>query len=535
MSGARTGIVRAVILLLASAGMLGLAVGGPALPERPRLTVETAPVPGTGRTVAVPAGGDLQAALDAARPGDVITLEAGATFTGPFTLSPRDGDGWITIRTSARDGELPGPGQRVDPSHARWMPRLVAGSGAVLKTAGPAHHYRLVGLEIRPADGVFLTSLVELGGGARTVEALPHHIIVDRCYLHGDPAKGTRRGIALNARHAAVIDSHLADFKERGADSQAIAGWNGPGPFVIAGNRLEAAGENVMFGGADPGIQGLVPADIEIRGNHVTKPLAWRADGASWTVKNLLELKNARRVLIEGNLFEHGWAAAQSGFAILFTVRNQDGRAPWSSVEDVTFARNVVRHVAAGINMHGRDDQHPSQRTRRILIAQNLFEDVGGSRWGGNGTLLQIIEGVGDLRVEHNTALQSGNIIMAEGAPHERFVFRGNIVTHNEHGITGTGTAPGASTLERYFPGAVVEQNVIVGAGRARYPGENRFPGSLAEVGFVDPGRGDYRLAGGRGSLRDRAAAPAPGADPDALAMARAAAGLSAGRPGGRP
>ena len=53
-------------------------------------------------------------------------------------------------------------------------------------------------------------------------------------------------------QYLAVVDSHLADFKEEGADSQAIAGWSGPGPFKIANNYLEAAGENVMFGGADP-------------------------------------------------------------------------------------------------------------------------------------------------------------------------------------------------------------------------------------------------------------------------------------------
>jgi len=58
----------------------------------------------------------------------------------------------------------------------------------------------------------------------------------------------------MNSRHTAVIDSHLSDFKEVGADSQAIAGWNSPGPFRIENNYLEAAGENVMFGGADPAI-----------------------------------------------------------------------------------------------------------------------------------------------------------------------------------------------------------------------------------------------------------------------------------------
>ena len=34
---------------------------------------------------------------------------------------------------------------------------------------------------------------------------MPHDIIVDRSYLHGDPVKGTRRGVALNARRAAVV------------------------------------------------------------------------------------------------------------------------------------------------------------------------------------------------------------------------------------------------------------------------------------------------------------------------------------------
>ena len=42
-------------------------------------------------------------------------------------------------------------------------------------------------------------------------------------------------------------------------------------------------------------------------------------------MKNSFELKNARRVLVEGNVFEHVWAAAQTGFAVLFTTRNQGG------------------------------------------------------------------------------------------------------------------------------------------------------------------------------------------------------------------
>ncbi len=45
-----------------------------------------ADTPAPGSVVTVNAGGDLQSALNNAQCGDVIQLQAGATFTGRFTL-----------------------------------------------------------------------------------------------------------------------------------------------------------------------------------------------------------------------------------------------------------------------------------------------------------------------------------------------------------------------------------------------------------------------------------------------------------------
>ena len=59
-------------------------------------------------TITVNAGGNLQAALDAARPGDTIVLQAGAVFTGSYKLPAKGGTAYITIRSSAPDGSLPG-------------------------------------------------------------------------------------------------------------------------------------------------------------------------------------------------------------------------------------------------------------------------------------------------------------------------------------------------------------------------------------------------------------------------------------------
>lgn len=493
------------------------------VPERPRHGVDVRPVTPTGRTIYVKAGGNLQAAIDDARPGDSIELEPGGTYHGPFKLRRKDGNSWIQIGSASPPPSL-AAGQHVTPDAARSMPKLVSESGPIVVADHAAHHYRLVGLEIAPADGVFLHDLVQLGYDEAVVDDQPHHIVIDRCYLHGDRSRGARRGVAMNSRDTAVVHSYLSDFKEVGADSQAIAGWNGAGPFLIADNYLEAAGENVLFGGADSAIPDLVPADIEVLRNRLTKPLAWRAGdsqfgGVAWTVKNLFELKNARRVLVDGNVLEYNWPHAQNGFAILFTVRNQDGGSPWSTVEDVIFQNNLVQHVASAINILGSDDIHPSQPTRRIAILNNLFVDVGGT-WGA-GRLFQLLEGVSDVHIRHNTALQTDIAVFGgERTPNEAFVFENNLVLHNRYGVIGSGTAPGRATLDRYFPRAVVKRNVFVGGTAASYPPDNLFPSSVEAVGFVDREGGDYRLAASSPLKRAASDGHDPGADINAVAPA---------------
>jgi hypothetical protein len=515
-------------------------------PEPPRATVDTIyKEQRGGRVLTVSRDGDLQAALETARGGDVITLEPGAVYTGPFTLPAKRGAGWVVVRTAAPDGKLPPPGRRVDPSYAAAMPKLVAAPDLpVLKTAPGAHHYRFIGLEIRPAadapaspaqmvravrhlvKGEQVTdalrysnqTLVQLGAHRQSLAEVPHHLIFDRFYLSGG-FRGARRGIALNSSHTAVIDSWLADFKTVGEDSQALAGWNGPGPFRIANNYLEGAGENLLFGGGDPSIPDLVPADIEIRNNHFSKPLSWRIgdpsySGTPWTVKNLLELKNARRVEIDGNILEYSWHQAQDGYAVLFTVRNQDGGAPWSVVEDVLFSNNVVRHVGNGIHILGYDYNHPSRQTQRIHIRNNLFYDVGGD-WA-RGQLFQLLDGTADIVIEHNTALHTHNIAQGgENRAHTGFIFANNIVMHNDYGIVGDSSGPGAPSLERYFPDARVQGNVMIGGSPEAYPRDNFFPRSLDELVFVEPGRGDYRLKK-PGVFRAKDGGPA-GVDFDAL------------------
>src|SRR5262249_61299030 len=83
--------------------------------------------PARGTVAPGPSGGDSQAALNGAAPGDVIELAAGATYTGNFVLSKDMGASKAWIRSSAWQS-LPPQGGRVSPGNAGAMARIVSPS-----------------------------------------------------------------------------------------------------------------------------------------------------------------------------------------------------------------------------------------------------------------------------------------------------------------------------------------------------------------------------------------------------------------------
>lgn len=447
----------------------------------------------------VPAGGDLQAALNAARGGDTVTLAAGATYTGHYQLKPNSSSQWITIQSSGA-GSLPA-GTRVSPNNASAMAKLVTPDGAAaLLVPGGANYYRIVGLEFAPAAGVYAQDVIEVGVGNETSTAqLPHDTDFDRVYVHGDSYAGSKRGIAMNGINTTVENSYMSTFISNWQDTQAIAGWNGPGPYKIINNYLEAGTETVAFGGAVPAIYGLIPSDILVQNNSFYKPLSWKPGSASYAgtpilVKNHLELKTAQRMTIDNNIFENNWVGAdQRGFALVFSVRTELGQMPWSVVKDIKVTNNIFRHSAAGIVITGQDDNPKGLGVGSgFTIQNNIFQDISGD-WGGDGRLFQITGSAHDITIDHNTAFQTGFIMVFDDGTSFNVNFTKN-VSNVGAGIIGNGSAEGTGTVLAYMGGGQVSGNVIIGGNAGRYPAGNYFPASVSQVGFVNYNGANFNL-----------------------------------------
>ncbi len=316
----------------------------PPVPQPPQAYIDTTFDRPAGATLPAHTSTEFKQALSSAKPGDTIVLDAGANYQGNFTLPAKSNPNnkWIYVVGSAL-ASLPAPGNRVNPAtDAGKMPKVVSPNTVAAFTFEPgANHYRLAGLEVYSASeqgcgatqNCYSQQLVNIASVPD--KPLVDSITVDRCYLHGSPTQDVRVGVVANGSNIAVIDSYVSDIHQSTNDSQAVLAYYSPGPLKITNNYLEATGENIMFGGAGGLGNPWVPSDIEIRGNYLFKPMSWAQAGITlppgnkWAVKNLLEFKSGRRVLVDGNMMENVWVSAQMGFAIMLTPRTNSSGFSW--------------------------------------------------------------------------------------------------------------------------------------------------------------------------------------------------------------
>jgi hypothetical protein len=473
--------------------------------ELPRVYLSTGMPAVTGPVTVVEAGQDLQAALNAAVRPSVIQLAAGAVFTGNYVLPAKAGSGVIILRSA---GTLPPEGVRVTAASAASYARIVTpNSMPALRTAagGDASHYRIVGVEIT-SSATMTYSIVHIGdydNTATSVDMLPSNVVLDRVYVHGTATSGIQRCVTMHAKAGAVIDSRLSDCHIKGFDSQAIVSWLSPGPLKFVNNYLEGAGENLMIGGADPRITGLVGSDIEIRRNHFYKPLSWQTSGA-WTVKNCFELKNARRVLVEANIFENNWADGQDGFCVVLKSINDGGRCTWCETRDVTFRWNRIINSPGGFNMVAVQAYNGGGAIpmNRLVIEQVEMVDVGFTGpqvSGANYRMFQLLGNLTSVHIANVTSLAGANqVIMFSGLPMTDLRFTNNLLAKTTYGVFGDGGTQGTAALTKYAPGYTFTGNALVGVACAIYPAGNTCPTTAPTLPGVDRAALDAKLAGVR-------------------------------------
>jgi hypothetical protein len=279
------------------------------------------------------------------------------------------------------------------------------------------------------------------------------------------------------------------------------------------------------------------PEDIEIRHNHMFKPLIWMRgqpgfvgglDGNPFIVKNLFELKNAVRVLLEGNILENTWGGfTQAGYAILLTPKSQairkDSVCPDCQVTDITIRYCIISHVGGGFQLGNSvsDNGGAAKDGGRYSVHDVIVDDIQDQLYNGRGIFAQISTAPGvtsvtplhDVSIDHVTAFPTRMLFMIGGPLNARMShlsLTNNLFLAGDHAVTTTGggldrncsAGPRSRSmdiaLESCFSSYVFRNNVIIGGGGGGWPKGTATPGKMSDVGFVnakDGSGGQYRLA----------------------------------------
>ncbi len=463
--------------------------------------------PSPGKQIHVEPHSDLAGAVDSAKCGDTLLLAAGASYEIKELPSKKcDDQHYITIRTDTPDSKLPPEGTRISPAWA-GVANLPSRPAYAQPAGGPAKlmatlivkvpsgarmgdHIRFIGLEWSAPPDAHIGRLVS------TEDA--DHIIFDRNWLHPPDDTEMNKGIGMikRSRFIAVINSYLSGFHcvaRTGTctDSSALGGGNGDVPvstLKIYNNFLEAAGENILFGGVKSDTN---PTDIEIRRNHLFKPLAWKEGEAGFTpgnvaiVKNHFELKSGIRVLFEANLLENSWGGfTQTGFSVLLTPKNQNDECPKCEVSDVTLRYNWIRNVAGVIQIANiySSAGGASSGGGRYSIHDLLADSIRDADWKGQGTFAMVLSRtpvLHDVAFDHVTAFVTGPLFYVGDKTDEKirnfsvtnslFMNGGRRLEFSSSGggqancARGSQRAGAQAVLEACFINYKFEKNLIIG------------------------------------------------------------------------
>lgn len=539
------------------------------------------PSNGTVRTVNTLS--DLSVAGVAAVCGDVIELTAGITIAVNYVLPLKacDSTHWLTIRSSGMSS-FPAESLRATPCY--WGVASLAGRpsypcsvptkyGATLQglttgnkqpfafTSG-SKYIRIEGIEFSadPTNTGVITPLIVTDTG---VASGLDHVILDQTWCHGNELDEVQRcTILVNSNHISFVNSYLNNFHcisvtGHCSDAQALTSGTGgsstDGTYKVYNNFLEASGENFLTGGTGGS---STPFDFEFRQNHFFKPLTWNSadvsynggsGGHAFIVKNIFEVKNGTRMLVEGNVLENNWSGfSQVGEAITITPANQSGNCPTCFASNLIFRYNKIRDVLQVFQIANpvTNGTIKAAAGNSYIFHDNVADNVDAANACGAGcssTNLgaataysgrELLSGdplvMHDVKFDHNTIViatvtPSGtwpvNSMLLDGpsgtALQDKFTSTNSIFTAGANAVGSVFGAPGGcangqamSSLTNWLNACWItwtfDHNAIVGGIHSgwNFPsnGGVAFPVTYNDLGFVNLNNGsggDYRLCTG--------------------------------------
>jgi hypothetical protein len=297
-----------------------------------------------------------QTAVDAASPGDTVLLQSGATY-GNLVLKPKTNPSnlYVVIMTGVSStgtvlpsSTFPVADVRTGPSFSAVLAKFVpvGNNNVAIRTVTPGEtggacsvapcvssYYELRNIEVG-ANNYGGNALISLGSndtagglpGANSQDNLfeePHHFIIDRVYVHGDPVSGQERGIQVSARDIVIKNSYVA--VKSMSEKQPIWMENSSGNVTITNCYLEGSGENFMSGGDIPRMN----RDTTVTGTPTTTsitlvdaPADFLQVGLGLSVMTGGVLKYTHVTSISGSVIgieDNGWVADVPG-AVNYSV-----------------------------------------------------------------------------------------------------------------------------------------------------------------------------------------------------------------------
>ncbi len=304
-------------------------------------------------------GGDIQSALAAANPGDVLILDQGALSAGELEIA----------RSGTADAPITLRGRGVDQTQIR----------GALKVRPGVRHWRFEGFSL------------DAGGGDRDgmrVQEGSANLTFRDFRLSNGSGYGIR--IEDNVSNIVIEDCEISNFVNSSTDAHGIGIQVAHGITVRRCYIHDNSGDGVQSHTNDTSSANAWATNITIENNRIER-----------NGENGVDVKSTKGIVIRNNLLS-GYRAAGGGEGIAVQIQYD--------AQNVTVIGNVIYDAVMGVEVtRGRKDGADYPRAPSgVNIIGNLIRDLVFDAFSnaGNGTGI-VFRGASAVRVYNNSVLRA--------------------------------------------------------------------------------------------------------------------------------